>query len=1126
MYKFYNKIFVQPPGYIKQLLLAMKLTALLVTIGILQVSAATYAQKVTLKDKNTSLKEVFNQIRQQSGYDFIITSDLLSQAKPVTIEVSNTDLRDALDKIFDDQPLNYTIQEKTVIVSKKEGSFLDKLKSKIKAELAQVTVTTSVHDELGQPMAGVTVRQKDANNTTITDTKGNFSITVPDANAIVAFSYIGYESQELRARYIPNGSVITLKVAENNLKEVVINKGYYSVQQQFNTGDVTVIGSKAIEQQPVTDPIQALIGRVAGLNIQQSSGLPGANATIRLRGQNSIANGNDPLYIIDGVPFNANSLSTPYGFDALRGSTFNNFSNGQGISPFSVLNTQDIESIEVLKDADATAIYGSRGANGVILITTKKGRAGDTRFNLNLTQGYSELAHNFGMMNTPQYLQMREEAYRNDGISPSLDNGDYDLLLWDTTRNTNWQKILLGKKASYSNAQGTLTGGTDNTQFLIGFGFNRQGSVSPGDFSDQKVSGHASITHTSPDKKLSLQFTASYDNDDNKLPTVDFASLLYRLPPDAPALYDSHGNLNWGMYQGSPLFFNNPAQYLLYSNSAVTNNFNSSLTSAYRMLPGLEFRFTLGYNHDEMDQNRIGPATAAVPPDTNTPNGRGLLLSNTSFSRWDVEPQLNYHREIGRGKLNVLAGGTLLQQSTSNLSQSFFGFTSDALIANPAFASASRVLAANQTQYNYASLYGQASYNWADKYIINATVRRDGSSRFGPGKQFGNFGAVGGAWLFGDEPFVRNSLPFLNFGKLRVSYGVTGNDQIADYQYMSTYSSAGTSSYQGATGLVPSGLANPDFAWEVVKKLEFGTDLSFLKDRINLSASYYRNRTSNQLVGYPLPTVAGFTSVQFNLPAIVQNTGLELMLNTVNVKTTQFSWSTNVNFTLPQNKLVSFPGLANFAAYKNRLVVGQSLYIQKLAQYTGVDPQTGLYTFATANSNGLPSSSEYVVSPPITQKFYGGIENTFTYQAWSLDIFFRYVNQIGLSPLGLTGSSPGDPLTNQPAAVGNGRWQQPGDHVSVQRFGTYFGSADDTFSTWQRSTGALTGASFLRLQNISLTYQAPVSWARKMHMQSLKIYVQGQNLLTVTKYPVLDPEMQSYTLPPLRTMALGVQATF
>jgi len=518
MYKNYTKNGCMPPGYIKKILRVMKITTFLLFVAFMQVSAAGLAQKVTLVKKDVTLKEVFKEINKQTGYNVFAADNLISGIKPFDANFKEAGLLEVLNKCLENTQLSFTITDRTIVITKKEPPHV----ISPSGGLQPVTVHGQITDATNQPMSGVTVREKGTNNTTVTDSKGYFSITVSSADAVLAFSYIGYETKELTPKDLPKGVVITLKAAETNLHEVVISKGPYDEKQMLSTGDVSVVSGKTIAQQPVTDPIMALEGQVPGLYIAQASGIPGANETIMLRGQNSLANGNAPLYIIDGVPFSSNTLSNGNISGSAVGYPQRN--TNTGLSPFNALNPDDIESIEVLKDADATAIYGSRGANGVILITTKKGQSGNTKIDADFSQGNGKVTRTMDLMNTQQFLQMVHQAFANDGIPfPSITTNpsDYNFGVngvWDTTRNTNWQKVLIGNTAHYSNAQLGISGGTENTQFRVSGGFSRQTNVYPGNFDDKKGMINFSLTHSSVDKRFQLAFSAGYVNENNNLP--------------------------------------------------------------------------------------------------------------------------------------------------------------------------------------------------------------------------------------------------------------------------------------------------------------------------------------------------------------------------------------------------------------------------------------------------------------------------------------------------------------------------------------------------------------------------------------------------------------------------------
>jgi len=1125
MYKIFTRILCTQQQCIHKFLLVMKLTTFIIMIAILQVSASGFAQKITLTQKNISLEQVFREIHKQTGYNVLYSATKVEQLNSIDVDFKNTPLIDALDKIFQTVPLTYEIEEKNVIVKEKETSYIDQLKDKLKAAMASVTVRGQVIDETNQPMSGVTVKEKGTNNVTATDSKGYFSLIVSNADAIVAFSYIGYETKELSTKDLPKGVVIMLVAANTNLREVVINKGYYDEKAALSTADVSVVSAKEIEEQPVGDPMMALEAKVPGLNIVQNSGVPGSNFTILLRGVNSLANGNSPLFIIDGVPFSSNTL-TPgaVGGGALNTNSIGSvFGQQSGMSPFNALNQDDIESITVLKDADALSIYGSRGANGVILITTKKGHAGNTTINFDISQGDSKDAHFMDLMNTRQYLQMRHEAYALDGIT-TIPSNAYDVNgVWDTTRNTNWQKVLLGGTAQNTNAQLSVSGGTENTQFYIGSGVTRQTTVFPGNFGDDKASLNFNLTHTSADKRFQIQFSAGYTHDNNNVPSIDLTNLALTLAPDAPALYKSDGSLNWQEINGTSTW-TNPLHYTAQTTEGITNNLTSHMDLSYRILPGLNLAAGLGYGDDELKQTNLFPATEVVPPPYNLPQLSQNNFGNTEFTNWIIEPKITYDGKISDGKLNVVLGASVQQNYSTSEGFSATDFTSDALIANPSNAGNFQFDGLTDAEYRYIGGYARIGYSWEDKYLLNLTANRDGSSRFGPGKQWGDFGAIGAGWVFSKEKFVENNLSWLSFGKLRGSYGTTGNDQINDYQFLDSYST-NSSTYLGTTELFPTRIANADYSWEVDKKLEGGLELGFLKDRINFTASYYINRTSNQLVGYTLPGISGFTSVEANLPAVIQNTGLEITLRSVNFQSGAFRWTTLFNLTVPENKLVAFSGFSS-SSYANIYTLGQSLFVAKTFKYAGVNPADGVYEDA---SGGVPSESpnypnDLVLSPALTQKWYSSLTNSFSYKGFQLDFSLQIVKQIGYNYW--SGGAllyAGAFNYNEPVELIGNTWDKPDDHSEFGRLSTV-GASNASNAVY--STFALTDASFIRLKNAALSYNLPQSWQKNLHLKNARIYIDGENLLTFTNYFGLDPESGSLNLPSLRTIVVGIHTSF
>jgi TonB-linked SusC/RagA family outer membrane protein len=965
----------------------------------------------------------------------------------------------------------------------------------------QQTQVTGIVTDGTLPLSGVSISVKNQKNTVVTDFDGKFAITVsPDA--ILVFTYIGFKTIEIP---IVRRLVINVQMQQDatTLQEVKINAGYYSVKESQRTGSIAKITYKDIEKQPVTNVLATMQGRMAGVNIVQSTGTPGGGFDIQIRGQNSLRiNGNNPLYIIDGVPYSSDPIGTGINSAVLPTQP----------SPLNSINPDQIESIEVLKDADATSIYGSRGANGVVLVTTKKGKPGKTKFAAKLSTGSGTVTRFMDLMNTQQYLQMRREAFINDGISPIPDYA-YDVNgTWDQNRYTDWQKELLGGTAIITDIQTSLTGGSEQTQFLLSGNFNKQTTVFPGDFNYKKGNFHLNINHESQNKKFRINVSAGYTMQNNNQPRLDLIREAVNMAPNAPALYNTDGTLNWENNT-----FNNPLRNLEGKYASNTYDLITSAMLSYDLTDNLQLKSSFGYTSLDNTETTANPSTRYNPAFGLGPEFSTLIASSADRTSWIIEPQLNWNKTIGQGKLDVLAGGTFQSQQSNQWVQYASGFSSNSLIYNLASASNIFTMVSEETQYKYQAFFARANFNWKEKYIVNLTGRRDGSSRFGPGDQFATFGAIGGAWLFSKENVFKNST-LLSFGKLRVSYGITGNDQIGDYQYLDTYASTGIN-YGGTIGLQPTRLFNPNFGWETNKKFEAALETGFFNDRLFLTAAWYNNRSSNQLTGLPLPGTTGFSTLQANLDATVQNRGIELTLRTVNFQRKDFNWSTNINLTIAQNKLLKFPDLES-STYANQYIIGESLNIQKVYHFTGVDKQTGIYNFEDVNGDGQLSGTENKKTmKDFSPQYYGGLQNTLKYKRWQLDFLFQFVKQINYNEsiyFGVPGSGNNQPVTALD------RWQKAGDSKSYPIYTDGTNSAAvDAYYKYFESDAVISDASFVRLKNISLSYELPLKDLQ------CKVFFEGQNVLTFTKYKGADPEFKSSGyLPPLRVLSAGIQFSF
>jgi TonB-dependent starch-binding outer membrane protein SusC len=1101
----------------------MKLVLLLTVMLCLQAGATGYAQTINLSLRDAKLEKVFKEIEKQSDYHFIYTREQLESTSNVTVEVKNASISTVLAICFKEQPIIYSLQETYIIIKRKEENKKpDLLPGSIFKSISGI-----VADESGEAIASATVGIKGTNIATACNSNGEWSLDYEGQYTTLVISSIGYKAKEVSMQG-KNYFNVVLEKSISSLDETIII-AYGKTTQRLNTGSVSKVTSAEISKQPVSNVLAALEGRVPGLVVTQTSGVPGSSFKVEIRGRSSLDLGlsrNDPLFIIDGVPFEPGNLPTNQ--LVMAANQPGNTSAG-GLSAFNSVNPDDIESVEVLKDADATSIYGSRGANGVILITTKKGRAGKTKLSINLSAGWSEVTRTMDMLTTQQYVAMRREAISNDGFMPNVTapfgNGYApDLLVWDTTHYVNYKKLILGNTAFSTDANVSLSGGNSQTQFLISSGFHRETNVFSSDLSDKKASVHFNIYHATTDKKLSINFSGFYSNDNNQLIQKDLTQYI-NLPPNFSA-YDSAGKPNW-IQNGIPIsnvglgYSAVPAAELLKKYTSVNDNLLSNFLINYTIAKNLVIRSSFGYNKFSTDEISIIPKTSLSP----TSNELASSNFGNGISRsWIIEPRAEYNAGIGKGKLQILAGATWQERTTKSESINAINYTSD-LLLNSIAAAGSITARNNFSEYRYSALYCRLNYNWRDKYIITLSGRRDGSSRFGPEKRFANFGAIGAAWIFSNERIIKEQLSFLSFGKLRGSYGTAGNDQIGDYKYLDLWNST-PRGYQGVPGLAPASLFNPNYEWEINKKFEAAIELGFVKDRILFSAAYYRHRSSNQLINYKLPNQTGSESIVKNFPALVENSGIELSGSARIVFSKDLEWTSSLHITIPKNKLVSFPGLAG-SSYALTYEEGRSLSIIKSLKYLGVDPATGIYTVEDVNGDGQFNDADYKVSGNSDPEFYGGFQEIIRYKRLELSFFFDYKKQTGKNYLAAIANNHPGLAVNQPNVVLD-RWTKAGDIASIQKYTSVYGGPA-AFGVYYLtlSDGIYSDASFIRLKNLSINYRLPEKWLKKIHVENARVFVQGQNLFVLTDYKGSDPETQNILVqPPLKTISAGLQFIF
>jgi len=1082
-------------------------------------------REVTIKCNDISLKEVLSRIEQQAAVKFAYSGSIVNMEDKITVDAKKKELEKVLEEILKPRNICYAEDEDYIILTqfkKRENDRIENISFDIgDQDQIERKVTGTVKDSKGLPVPGVNILVKGTKKGASTDTDGKYAVNGWD-NCILVFTCIGYNKQEIA---VGKRSVIDLVIEENasELQAVTVNAGYYTVTDKTKTGNIAKVTAKEIANQPITSPLMALQGRVAGLEITSSVG-PGVAPTIRIRGHNSLRttdlgksipgssgiDGNLPLYIIDGIPVSSESLN-------LSSNSQQRF--GGKLDPLSTINPENIQSIEVLKDADATAIYGSRGANGVILITTKKGQSGKTDLDINFYQGAGNVTRRLDLLNTQQYLAMRREALKNDGVTLSPTSTSHADIngMWDTTRFTNWQKELLGGTADITDLQINITGGNANTTFRLGGNYHREGMIYDG-HGYSRIGSNLNLNHTSDNGKFTAGVAINYGVDNNKsgVGPMNYATTL---APNAPTLYLENGEINWALNSAGNSTWTNPMASFV--NPAISNSRNLTVSSnlSYLIFQGLRIKMTLGYTDMNGDIKFRYPTTV-YPPVTRQYVTPSADFSTNHRQSLLIEPQLSYIKTFGNHSLDIVAGFSY--QGNINDYQLLQGtkYTSDALL-NSIDAAGAISVTSNYSNYKYNSAFARIGYNYKGRYLLNLTGRREGSSRFGPENRFGNFGAIGGAWIFSSEPWMNKVLPFMSFGKLRASYGVTGNDMIGDYQFYDLYKMANSSlAYEGSLSLYANMLFNPDFQWEETNKLELALESNFLNNRLGLEVSWYRNRSSNQLVNYTLPATTGFSSVLKNFEATIENSGWEILLRGDVIRSEHLQWNISANLSLPRNKLVAFPGIED-SPYATIYKVGEPLSIQRTYIWTGVDPQTGLYTFLDVDDNGVINSNDQQFSYCKDSKFYGGLTNSLVYKGLELSFLFRFKQQIArYKPVYAAGSSN----KNVPLWVWNERWQKTGDITDVQRFSQT--SPGTTMSSNYVGSDAMTDASFIKLQTLSLSYTLPQVMAQKAGAKMVKIFLQGQNLFTISKYNryVLDVETQGTPL--LTIITAGLQLKF
>lgn len=959
----------------------------------------------------------------------------------------------------------------------------------------------------GQPLPGMTVVAR--RDSVLSDGDGYFSIPVHAFETRVRFMGKGYvNATGVYSNKQPDTIVLEKEVAA--LDEVMVTD-YGVTTPRYNIASVSRISGTVMEHNPTGNVLDGLMARATGFLDYRRNGVPGTAHISTLGGMHSLTGGNNPLYVVDDVPLASDGLLYPVGMVSAQGTG--------GAGSLNFLPPAIVAGTSMLKDASAAAIYGSQGCNGVILLTLQQPDSAAFQLTADMNGGIGKVVPTSRLLRTPEFLQLREEAVTNDG-NP-IDTTTVPELKWGTSRQTDYKHLTTGGTAAILNAGVTVTGGSPHAFFLTSGNWHRESTVFPGRTSDDRRSIYATLHAQS--EKLAVVVTGLYTWEGNHLPLNDYSDLQW-LAPNAPSFYNSAGNALWS--QSSLSYVNIPAQ----ANNDYIGNVETLLGHIkvvyHAWKDHLSIEQHLGYNgiltNEQSWQRLAGEDTSLLPLPSGSVTTSGNQYHSTileTLARWEWQP--------GRSDLKGMWGVEWQDRRSAYTSQQLSGYRSDFLLnagAQPQQTTAS----GNQQYYRYAAVFGKVDYNLDNKYLMTASWRRDGSSRFGPGNQYGDFWGVGVGWLFYQERFLDRSR-FLSYGKLRGSLGTTGNDQIGSAQYAEVYGPGpAVSSDPALQGVVPTSLPNNHLRWELNWREEAALELGFFHNKMLLSGSWYHNWSANQVVQATVAPAAGIPGVWSNAPVKVVNTGVEWVLETTVKATRQLTWSSAAMITIPRNKLASWPGLAN-SQYADVYVVGKSITVKKAYHLIGVDPQTGVYVFQTNNPSGVPGIHDEVPDRGTDPRWYAGWTNNLRFGNWELDLLLDWRVENAINPL-VTLAKQNAPGMEASSQLSNGptewldHWRHPGDHAPQQLLTAGQGKTYSLLMAYIGSDAGKINGSFLRLKSLNLSYRLPPRLLQKLGLKEGKLVLDAQDVWTWTHFPVTDPETQDPTvLPPLRIVTGGIR---
>lgn len=1132
-------------------------------------SRAQEGGSITLQKQEISFSEVFKAIKKQTGLTVFYTNQLLNDKEKVRVDFNQTNLASVMDYLLKNKNIAWAIQDQYIVLKKKEVAVKA---TTVTDQKVLEKVQGRVTDEKDTPLSGVTIKIKGSTNGGITNTSGLFSINVPDNNAILVFSYLGYETQEVRVGNERQFNVV-LKAQNGNLNEVVVI-GYGTRTVKDLTGSVAIANVADMQKAPVSTYVDALAGRVAGLTVVSNDGQPGAGSQIVVRGA-SVTQDASPLFVVDGFPIENMDINS--------------------------INPNDIESLQVLKDASSIAIYGARGSNGVIMINTKRGKDGPPRVTYSYTTGMQENVKRIKMMGPYDFvkLQLDMDSIRSTPTAPITDNHRVYLdpakgITLDSYKNMpgiDWQNEIL-RRGSTKNHTFNISAGNANTRYVLGGSiFDQEGVII--NTGMKRYEGRLALDQNIG-KNIRISVNANYS-----------ASQNYGTIPAANATASSGfgGGVVQAMWQYRPVngvgnqdllnatidsldlvAFNSGTSTANLGNNlvnprvqaeneyrkAITNTGTVSAYFEYTFLKKFRLRISGGYNtstvkaelfyNSNTQQGSVYVNPAGSVSNANGINGQNNIQLNQNYLN---ENTLYYKTQINRyQQLDVLGGFTYQYASNYGIGNKYINIPASVQqFGMLSLSSGTPVtVGINTSRWQLYSFLSRVNYTLYDRYLFTGTIRADGSSKFTPGNQWGYFPSGAFAWRFTQEPWLKklsDNTP-LNYGKLRVSYGAVGNNRVGDYSYVGTFAGPlGQFGYPYANnyvkGVVPFGYGNSALTWETTKELDLGLDLSFAKDRISVNLDYYHKQTSNFLLNVNIPVLSGYSlstgGFQYQNTGELVNKGFELTINTLNISSKNFSWSSNFNISFNQGIIQSFykgveaimsswqlagstglnyawiakagGSISQFYGYKwagvyqysdfNKQANGTYLLKSGVPTYSA-SVQPGDPKYMDLNGDGFVDINDQTTLGSPLPIHTGGFSNNFTYKNLSLNVFMQwsYGNKVLNANVAEFNTTGGYFTNGNQYASYVDRWTPTNPTNDIPRAQYNIQGDVGSIGGQRPSSRLIEDGSFLRMKTISLSYKMPDRFVKKLGIQNVAFNASAQNIFTITKYSGIDPEVSTY----------------